>query len=61
MKPRDIFKLLFTVWPNLIIDLKLIKITGVCAAADEEGDVKVEDDIGKSRDGSRTDDETVQR
>lgn len=34
---------------------------GVCSAADEEGDVTLEDDIGKSRDGSRTDDEAVQR
>ena len=33
------------------------------SAADEaeDGDVVIEDDIGKSRDGSRTDDETVER
>lgn len=36
-------------------------VAGVCSAADEEGDVTLEDDIGKSRDGSRTDDEAVQR
>jgi len=34
--------------------------TGTCRAEDEE-DATVDDDIGKSRDGSRTDDEAVQR
>ena len=29
--------------------------------ADDDDEAKVEDDIGKSRDGSRTDDEAVQR
>ena len=34
---------------------------GVTFAQEEDEDVVLEEDIGKSRDGSRTDDEVVQR
>lgn len=40
----------------------LFFLTACASAADEEeGDAIVEDDIGKSRDGSKTDDEVVAR
>lgn len=38
----------------------ILLLAGTCRAEDEE-DATVDDDIGKSRDGSRTDDEAVQR
>lgn len=34
---------------------------GFCAADEVTEDATLDDDIGKSRDGSRTDDEVVQR
>ena len=34
---------------------------GLAKAADTDDDVTIEDDIGKSRDGSKTDDEVVKR
>lgn len=37
-----------------------IFITGACLADDDDG-ATVEEDIGKSREGSKTDDEVVQR
>jgi heat shock protein beta len=48
----------------LVFALGLIALTSLTVASPDDGsveDVKLDDDIGKSRDGSRTDDEAVQR
>ncbi|XP_071960822.1 endoplasmin-like [Antedon mediterranea] len=41
--------------------LGLLLLTGCAMAEEAEGDATIEDDIGSSRDGSKTDDEVVQR
>ena len=53
---------------NALIEVSLstvfgdISFAGLAAAQEDgDGEATVEEDIGKSRDGSRTDDETVQR
>nr|AWI66278.1 glucose-regulated protein 94 [Mizuhopecten yessoensis] len=50
-------------WKLLYIGvLGLILMSGLCAAQEDgDEDVTVEESVGKSRDGSRTDDEVVQR
>ena len=42
-------------------DFLLYYLKTAVAAAEDDDDAIVEDDLGKSRDGSRTDDEVVQR
>lgn len=48
------------IWNDILIGIYL-HFLGFCYADSEAENAKVEEDVGKSRDGSRTDDEVVAR
>ena len=49
------------VWAPVLYTHRLLFVVLSVAATDEDETATVEDDIGKSRDASRTDDEVVDR